>query len=64
MRADVDLAKCRTTGGCVKVCPDVFRFLEGSKKATVTRNPIPPELEDRVCEAAWLCPAKAITIEM
>jgi ferredoxin len=64
MKASVDPLKCRTAGECVKACPEAFRFLEGSKKATVTVDPIPPRLEEEVCEAARLCPANAIVIEL
>lgn len=63
MRAHVDPLKCRTAGECVKICPEAFRFLEGSKKATVTRDPIPPGLMEKVCEAATLCPANAIVLQ-
>lgn len=63
MRAHIDLSKCRTAGECVKTCPEVFRFLEGSKKAKVTRDPVPPGLVGKVCEAAALCPANAVVIE-
>jgi ferredoxin len=64
MKAQIDPLKCRTAGECVKICPEVFRFLEGSKKAAVTRDPIPPQLEEMVFEAAWRCPARAIMIEL
>jgi ferredoxin len=47
MRAEVDQLKCRTVGECVKTCPDVFRFQEGSKRATVTADPIPPTWKAR-----------------
>jgi ferredoxin len=63
MRAKVDPLQCRTVGECVKLCPEVFRFQEGSKKATVTLDPIPPGLEEKVCEAARRCPQKAVLIE-
>lgn len=63
MRARVDPLKCRTVGECVKLCPEAFRFLEGSKKATVILDPIPPRLEGRVCQAARSCPEGAISIE-
>jgi ferredoxin len=63
MRAEVDQLKCRTVGRCVKTCPDVFRFQEGSKRATVTVDPIPPELEGKVREAARRCPENAVIIE-
>ena len=63
MRAKVDPLKCRTAGECVRTCPEAFRFLEGSKKATVTRDPIPPGLEAKVCEAARRCPENAVLVE-
>jgi len=63
MRAEVDQLKCRTVGQCVKTCPDVFRFQEGSKRATVTLDPIPPALEGKVREAACRCPQNAVLIE-
>lgn len=63
MRARVDPLKCRTVGECVKVCPEAFRFQEGSKRAAVTLDPIPPGLEGKVCEAARRCPENAVLIE-
>ena len=33
MKIEVDQNKCGTIGICVKECPEVFRFQEGSKKA-------------------------------
>jgi ferredoxin len=63
MRAEVDQMKCRTVGECVKTCPDVFRFQEGSKRATVLFDPIPSRFEKKVREAARRCPEKAVIIE-
>jgi ferredoxin len=63
MRAEVDQLKCRTVGRCVKACPEVFRFQVGSKRATVTLDPIPPALEEKVREAARGCPEKAVLIK-
>jgi len=63
MRAKVDQLKCRTVGECVKTCPDVFRFQEGSKRATVLVDPIPSHLEKKVREAAKRCPENAVIIE-
>ena len=63
MRAEVDQLKCRTVGQCVKTCPQVFRFQEGSKRAKVTVDPIPPELEEKVREAARRCPENAVLIK-
>lgn len=62
MRARVLQDKCGTVGMCVKTCPDVFRFREGSKKATVMVDEIPPHLEQKCLKAADLCPNKAIVV--
>jgi len=63
MRAKVDQLKCRTVGECVKTCPDVFRFQEGSKRAMVTVDPIPPHFEEKVREASRRCPENAVIVE-
>jgi ferredoxin len=63
MRAEVDQLKCRTVGECVRICPDVFRFQEGSKRATVLVDPIPPRFEAKVRQAAKRCPQSAVIIQ-
>jgi ferredoxin len=63
MRAEVDQLKCRTAGECVRTCPDVFRFQEGSKRAMVVVDPIPPQFEEKVREAANRCPQGAVLIQ-
>jgi hypothetical protein len=40
MKATVDPNRCDIAGICVVICPEVFRFHEGSKKAYVTRSEI------------------------
>ena len=62
MRIEVDQNKCGTIGICVKECPEVFRFQEGSKKAKVIMGEIPPALEARCREAARKCPNQAVII--
>ena len=62
MKATVDPNKCDIAGICVQICPEVFRFHEGSKKAYVTRVEIPKNLEQKCLEAAKKCPNKAIII--
>lgn len=62
MRATVDSHRCDIAGICVKVCPEIFRFHEGSKKAYVTVSEIPKNLEQKCLEAARKCPNKAIII--
>ena len=63
MRVEVDQVKCGTVGICVMECPEVFRFLEGAKKAQVTLKEIPPELHQKCREMARKCPNNAILIE-
>jgi ferredoxin len=63
MKARVDQMKCATIGICVKVCPQVFRFQPGSKKATVIVDEIPSALEPKCREVAARCPSEAIIIE-
>ena len=62
MRATVLLNKCDTTGRCVQICPEVFKFQPGHKKATVTANPIPKIYEGDCRKAAEECPMNAIVI--
>jgi ferredoxin len=62
MKIEVDQMKCDTSGICVKECPQVFRFQEGSKRATVILDEIPTELEEKCREVAKMCPTDAITI--
>ena len=63
MKVEVDQRKCQTAGICVKECPDVFRFQEGSKRATVILEKIPARLEQMCRNAAKKCPNKAISIQ-
>jgi ferredoxin len=62
MKAEVDQVKCGTIGVCVKICPQVFRFHPGDKKAYVRMEKIPAEFQDKCIEAALKCPNKAITV--
>jgi ferredoxin len=62
MRVEVDESKCETAGICVQGCPEVFRFQEGSKKAAVIKDGVPPSLEEKCREIADMCPAKAIRV--
>lgn len=62
MKVVVDQMRCRTVGICVKECPEVFRFQEGSKRATVILEEIPAEFQQKCKNAAIKCPNKAISI--
>jgi ferredoxin len=63
MKVEVDQKKCMTAGICVKECPEVFRFQEGSKRATGMLDEIPQRLRAKCREAARKCPNDAITIK-
>ena len=63
MNVEVDQLKCRTVGACVMACPEVFRFQEGSKRASVVLEKIPAGLEKKCRDAARKCPNNAIRIE-
>ena len=63
MKVGVDQMKCQTAGMCVKICPDVFRFQEGSKRAAAIVGDIPVSLQKKCREAARKCPNKAIEIK-
>lgn len=62
MKAYVDQVKCRSVGTCVQLCPSVFRFEPGSKKAIVQVREIPEGEVRRCVQAAERCPERAITI--
>jgi ferredoxin len=62
MKVQVDQSKCGTVGLCVKACPEVFRFQEGSKKAAAFSGEVPSELEAKVLKAVNSCPNGAIVI--
>ncbi len=62
MKAEVDKMKCDTSGRCVIICPEVFQFSTGDKKAKVIRNPVPPEYQQKVLEAHRECPMNAIIL--
>ncbi len=64
MKAEVDQVKCGTIGVCVKICPEVFRFHPGSKKAYAVVDEVPVHLQARCIEAAEKCPNQAITITL
>jgi len=58
----VDPSKCKTFGICVKLCPEVFRFETGSKKAVAIEGEIPADLVDKCLEAQRKCPEAAILV--
>ena len=62
MNVCVDQSKCRTAGVCVKICPEIFTFEPGNKKAIAKTTEVPENLEKQCREAADKCPAKAICL--
>jgi ferredoxin len=62
MIAKVLQERCGGVGMCVKICPDLFRFQEGSKKATTLFDRVPIILQEKCLKAADSCPNKAIII--
>ena len=60
MRVRVMQDKCNTAGMCVKLCPEIFRFQEGSKKAEVLMDKVPQHLVEKCKKAVDSCPSKAI----
>ncbi|MCF7859769.1 MAG: ferredoxin [Candidatus Cloacimonetes bacterium] len=62
MKVKVDQLKCETIGICVKLCPEVFRFEIGSKKAVAKQGEIPTKFIDKCIEAKRKCPKNAIIV--
>lgn len=62
MKTRVLQNKCGGVGICVKTCPNLFRFQEGSKKAAVLLDRVPSGLEKNCLKAADSCPNKAIVV--
>jgi ferredoxin len=62
MNVCVDQSKCRTAGVCVKICPEIFTFEPGNKKAIAKTTQVPENLEKKCREAADKCPARAICL--
>lgn len=62
MKVEVDQIKCTGAGVCVMRLPGIFRFQEGSKKATVLVDKVPAELESDCVAVAAECPSQAILV--
>ncbi len=62
MKARVNPNLCKTAGTCVQICPQVFKFATGNKKAFVSFDQIPERYRDDVIEASKACPEQAIEI--
>ena len=62
MKVTVDYNVCASTGACMQVCPEVFEVRSDGYLYILQEEP-PPELQDKVREAADLCPTGAISLE-
>jgi ferredoxin len=62
MKVRVDDDICAAFGVCVMVAPEVFE-LSDDGFSVVLVDEVPPELEDKVRQAAAQCPSRAISVE-
>lgn len=62
MRAGVDPTRCDNTGLCVRICPAVFEFRPGTRKAHVKVATVPGRYKEDCRRAAGRCPSEAIRI--
>lgn len=59
MRVSVDVDACEGHARCWGICPEVFD-LDDEGHAIVKLAEVPPELEDKVRDAARNCPERAV----
>ena len=62
VRIEVDRTKCRGTGLCEHICPQVFRVVDGL--CTVVVKNISPAAQACCREAAANCPNQAIRMKV
>lgn len=62
MKATVNKETCEGCAVCIEICPDVFE-MDDANQASVTKEPIPVELEEECRDAADQCPTEAIHIQ-
>lgn len=63
LRVRTDEDKCCSSGQCVLALPEVFDQSEGDGRVRLLLETPPAALADAVREAAYCCPAGAITVE-
>jgi ferredoxin len=63
MRVSVDRDKCIGAGHCATHVPEVFAQGEDDGVVILLEANPAPELQERVREAAALCPARVIILE-
>ena len=62
MRVVVDFDVCASTGSCMQVCPEVFEVRSDGYLYVLQEEPA-DSLQDKVRQAADLCPTAAISLE-
>lgn len=63
MKVRVDPAQCDGYGKCAKVAPMIFKLDEYGYAQLDEAVDVPPDLENKVREAAGVCPSAAVLIE-
>lgn len=63
MKVSIELSKCVAGGQCALSAPEVFDQREEDGLVVLLNDEPPPELYDRVRDAAMVCPAAAIHLE-
>ncbi len=61
MKVSVNFDACASTGACMQVCPEVFE-VRGDGYLYILQEEPAPEVQDRVREAADMCPTGAISV--
>jgi ferredoxin len=61
MKVTVDFDLCAATASCMQICPEVFEVRSDGYLYVLQEEP-PPELHEKVNEAADLCPTAAIEL--
>ena len=62
MKVVVDYDLCASTGACMQICPEVFEVRSDGYLYVLQEEP-GSELDDKVRQAADLCPTGAISLE-
>ena len=62
MRVVVDYDMCASTGACMQICPEVFEVRSDGYLYVLQEEP-GVEIQDKVRQAADLCPTGAISLE-
>jgi ferredoxin len=63
MRVRADRDRCCGSGNCVMTAPEVFDQDDAEGLVLVREGEVPPALDERLRQAAQLCPAAAIELD-